>query len=83
MEPSGPVLEEAGLELDPGATLGQAFKRADKALGLRRGLFKSCLKSRRNITILLNGDRLEGKGMAKRILEPGDEIILLSGLAGG
>ena len=83
LEPEGPLLKEAGLEVKEGLTLARLFKQADKSLSLKRKVFKPCLGGGSTATVLINGDRVELDRAGAIVLKPGDEVSLVSGLAGG
>ena len=83
MGPQGAFTREIDLEIKEGQTLASFFKKADKTLGLPEAAFKPWLKGRQGAAVLLNGDRVEPEQAPGIVLESGDEISLLSGLAGG
>ena len=58
------------------------FARLDKKKALGRRFFSGVLKTGR-ATLLLNGDKLEIPKDLKRRLNEGDEISVLSAIAGG
>ena len=54
-----PVVARGTVALDEPATLGEFFKRADKALGFKRpGHFRHALNRRPAPTVMINGDRV-------------------------
>jgi len=65
-----------------GDTLKKVLTRLDKKKALGRKFFRSSLKSSR-ATFLLNGDRLEIPDAVSIALSDGDEISVLSAIAGG
>jgi len=79
-----PVFVEGEIELKDDALLRDLFKKADKALGFKdRKYLRQVLSMAVPPTVLLNGDRLdlpEGFGHG---LKDGDEVSLLSPIAGG
>lgn len=77
--PLNETFEEAFREND---TAKKLFARLDKKKALGRKFFSGALKSGR-ATFLLNGDRLEIPDALSRPLAEGDEISVLSAIAGG
>jgi molybdopterin converting factor small subunit len=69
-------------EFKAGDTSRKLLKRLDKEKALGRKFFASTLKSSR-ATFLLNGDRIEIPEMLDDPLTDGDEISVLSAIAGG
>lgn len=79
-----PVFAEGEVELKDNADLRTLLKKADKALGFEmQKYFRLALRMDRQPTVLLNGDRLDLPGGFKHILRHGDEITVLSPMAGG
>ncbi len=78
------VVQEGPVELKSGATVKTFFQKADKALGFNKSKhFRLSLKQGRPPTVLINGDRLDLPEGFTRKLSPGDEITVLTPLAGG
>jgi molybdopterin converting factor small subunit len=63
-------------------TLQSVFVRLDKRKTLGRKFFSRIIKQGQ-VTLLLNGDRLDLPEDMKRPLRDGDEISILSAIAGG
>jgi molybdopterin converting factor small subunit len=77
--PTNELLEEPFVKGDtPASVLGRVDKR--KAFG--RKFFGKLLKNG-GAVLLLNGERLEHSEMKKKELKEGDEISVLSAIAGG
>lgn len=78
------VTAEGDVELKTGATIKAFFDRADTSLGYgRQRYFKRSLKMTGWLTILLNGDRLDLPEGLKKTLVDGDEVTVLTPMAGG
>jgi molybdopterin converting factor small subunit len=79
-----PIFAEGEVELKENADLKTFFKRADKSLGLEtQKYFRLVLRMPVQPTVLLNGDRLDLPEGFKHLLRDGDEIMVLSPIAGG
>jgi molybdopterin converting factor small subunit len=65
-----------------GDTVKRVLERLDKRKVLGRRFFKQVMKQGRAV-FLLNGDRLELPGSRTKPLNAGDEISVLSAIAGG
>ena len=79
-----PIFAEGTVELKENADLKTFFKNADKALGFRaRKYFRLALRMDNQPTVLINGERLDLPEGFKHILRDGDEITVLSPIAGG
>ncbi len=83
MGPEGSSVKETDLEIKEGLSLGRFLRKADKLAGLKEPAFKPFLKGRLKAGLLLNGDRVEPDQTGTIVLRQGDEISLLSGMAGG
>ncbi|GAB4344268.1 MAG: hypothetical protein Kow0099_23560 [Candidatus Abyssubacteria bacterium] len=65
-----------------GDTVSHVLERLDKRKVLGRGFFKQLAKQGRAV-FLLNGDRVESHDLSATPLKAGDEIAVLSTIAGG
>lgn len=80
----GPAVNQAEVTLESGATLKTVLKKADAALGLKRPrIFKTALKQRLPLVLLLNGDRVDLPEDLERVLRDGDGVTALMPLSGG
>ncbi len=72
-------------EIVDGASIEGLFKALDKDKKKRitKGFFTGLLTMPRPPSILLNGDRLVPSQDARKTLKDGDEIVILSPIAGG
>lgn len=71
------------LELKEGSTLMDMFNFIEKRGDVDRGFFKTILSQRRPVTVLLNGMRVNLSEERKKNLSDGDEISIVSPIAGG
>ena len=76
------VREELEEEIDGKETIKKFFKRVGKNNTFEKGFIKFILNSR-GTALLLNGKRLSPKKDLNIQLKDGDELSLLSPLAGG
>lgn len=79
-----PVIAEGDVELKDNSDLKTFFKKADKPLGFgTQKYFRLVLRMPNQPTVLLNGDRLDLPEGFRHLLRHGDEITVLSPMAGG
>jgi molybdopterin converting factor small subunit len=78
-------MQRADLDLDvgKGIKLKKVLGRLDKNGIVEKGFFRSVLRGRQGITVVLNGERLDLEDNKKREITDGDELAILSPLTGG
>jgi len=70
-------------EVAEGATLDQLFRQVDKSKRFKKKYFKEIFSAPRPPVVLLNGNRIEVPEEAGEKLNEGDEVSVLSPIAGG
>ena len=78
-------MQKADLDLDvgKGLSLEKILVRLDKNGVAEKGFFRSVLRGRGGVTLLLNGERLDLKENKRQEIRDGDELAILSPLTGG
>ena len=71
------------MDAGKGLRLDKLLVRLDKKGPLERGFFKSVLKGKQGVTLLLNGERLDITDARKTVLNDGDNLAILSPITGG
>ncbi|MEW6440263.1 MAG: MoaD/ThiS family protein [bacterium] len=79
----GMLQERIEIEVGSGLRLDQLMAKLDTRKPVPRGFFRSVLKGRRAVTLLLNGERLDFEEDRKTPIRDGDELVVLSPFAGG
>jgi sulfur carrier protein ThiS len=75
--------ERVQMEVGKGLRLDKLLARLDKTGPVERGFFKSVLKGRQGVTLLLNGERLDITDAKKTDIREGDDLAILSPITGG
>lgn len=75
------INEEMSVELKDDSTLEDLFKKADK--GLSEKFFKAMKKMGKFPTVLIDGDRIDLPEGYTHKLKDGDEVSVLTPIAGG
>jgi molybdopterin converting factor small subunit len=71
------------VEISDGSTILDLFNKIEKDGEVEKGFFKTMLSQRRPVTVLINGERIDISKDKKRKLSNGDEISIVSPIAGG
>ncbi len=71
------------VELPEGNSLLDLFNKIEKEKEVEKGFFQAILSQRRPVTVLINGERIDLSKDKKRKLKDGDEISVVSPIAGG
>ncbi len=71
------------MDVGKGLRLDKLLGRLDKKGPMERGFFKSVLKGKQGVTLLLNGERLDISDACKTLLRDGDNLAILSPITGG
>lgn len=71
------------VEISDGSTILDLFNKIEKDGEVEKGFFKTMLSQRRPVTVLINGERIDISKDKKRKLSNGDEISVVSPIAGG
>jgi molybdopterin converting factor small subunit len=78
-------MQQTNVDLDvgKGLRLEKVLARLDKNGIADKGFFRSVLRGRTGLTLLLNGERLDLEEDRKKEIRDGDELAILSPLTGG
>ncbi len=79
----GMLQERIEIPVGAGMRLDRFFDLLDKRFPVEKGFFRSVLKGRRPVTVLLNGERLDIEENRKTEIREGDELVVLSPVTGG
>lgn len=79
----GMLQERIEIPVGAGMRLDRVFDLLDKQSPVEKKLFRSVLKGRRPVTVLLNGERLDIEESRKTEIREGDELVVLSPVTGG
>jgi len=71
------------VEISDGSTILDLFNKIEKDGEVEKEFFKTMLSQRRPVTVLINGERIDISKDKKRKLSNGDEISVVSPIAGG
>jgi len=71
------------MEVGKGFRLDKLLGKLDKKGPMEKGFFKSVLKGREGVTLLLNGERLDLSDVKKTVIRDGDTLAILSPITGG
>jgi molybdopterin converting factor small subunit len=77
------ITAELDLPVPEGSTVKQMFSLADKSGKLPRKVMKNMLGALRPPTVLLNGRGLDVPSELSQQLNPGDDIAVMTPMAGG
>jgi molybdopterin converting factor small subunit len=83
LTPKGMLQEKVEIPVKAGTRLDRFFDLLDKRCPVEKGFFRSVLKGRRAVTVLLNGERLDIEENRKIEIREGDEVVVLSPVTGG
>ena len=70
-------------EVAEGSSLNHLFAQVDKSKRFKRKYFKEILAAPRPPVVLVNGNRIEAPEELGETLKDGDEVAVLSPIAGG
>ena len=70
-------------EVAEGTTLEKLFKQVDRSKRFKKKYFKEILEAPRPPVVLLNGNRVEAPEELGEKLKAGDEVSVVSPIAGG
>ncbi len=80
----GMVQEKVEMDVGgKGLRLDKLLLRLDKKRFLEKGFFRSVVKGRQGVSLLLNGERLDFEEDKKVYIQDGDELAILSPISGG
>ncbi len=71
------------MDVGRGLRLDKLLGRLDKKGPMEKGFFRSVLKGRQGVTLLLNGERLDLSDAKKTVIQDGDTLAILSPITGG
>jgi len=83
LTPNGMLQERFEIEVGKGLRLDRALALLDKKAPVPKKFFRSVLKGRQGVTLLLNGERLDIEEDRKTEIRDGDELVVLSPVSGG
>lgn len=83
LTPKGMLQERIEIPVQAGMRLDRFFELLDKRSPAEKGFFRSVLKGRRPVTVLLNGERVDLEEDRKIEVREGDELVVLSPVTGG
>jgi molybdopterin converting factor small subunit len=83
LTPDGMLQERVEIEVGKGLRLDKVLSLLDKKTTAQEGFFRSVLKGRQVVTLLLNGERLDLEEDRKTEIHDGDELVVLSPITGG
>ena len=70
-------------EVREGATLDQLFRQVDGSKRFQKKYFQEVLSATRPPVVLVNGSRVEAPEELSEVLKDGDEVSVVSPIAGG
>ena len=77
------ITTEFDLQIPEGANLKKLFKLVDKSGKVKGKVMKRILSMPRPPTVLVNGEPVDVPEELGRVLRPGDEISIMTPVAGG
>lgn len=83
LTPKGMLQERVEIPVGAGMRLDRFFELLEKQCPVEKGFFRSVLKRRRPVTVLLNGERVDLEENRKIEVREGDELVVLSPVTGG
>ena len=78
-----PLQFREAVSIDDNLTVEKLFKKLDKEAKPSKRFFRLQMSSAKPPTVMLNGIPLREKADLKRVLRDGDQISVLSSIAGG
>lgn len=75
--------QKIDLDVGKGLRLDKLLSRLNKMGVPEKGFFRSVLKGRQGVTLLLNGERLDVTDARRTHIRDGDELAILSPISGG
>jgi molybdopterin converting factor small subunit len=75
--------ERVEIQVGKGLRLDKVLSLLDKKRSVQKGFFRSVLRGKQVVTLLLNGERLDLEEDRKTEIRDGDELVILSPITGG
>ena len=75
--------ESFEMAVGKGLRLDKLLSKLDKRGPFQRGFFRSVLKGKQGVTLLLNGERLDITDARRISIQDGDALTILSPITGG
>ena len=79
----GMLLDRIEIQVGKGLRLDKVLSLLDKKRPVQKGFFRSVLRGKQVVTLLLNGERLDLEEDRKTEIRDGDELVILSPITGG